>query len=115
MLYGMAEPARRTLRALGQRVRVYAPVGELLPGMAYLVRRLLENTANSGFLRLSVHEKVDLHTLLARPQPHQDDARPTLLPSGDLSTPFANCPQSDFTSVQVRSDFARAIDSVAAV
>ena len=37
----------------GYRVREYVPVGELIPGMAYLVRRLLENTANESFLRLS--------------------------------------------------------------
>ena len=44
MLYGMAEPIKRPWSAMGQRVRVYTPFGELLPGMAYLVRRLLENT-----------------------------------------------------------------------
>ena len=36
---------------MGLRLRVYVPVGELIPGMAYLVRRLLENTANESFLR----------------------------------------------------------------
>ena len=51
MLYGMAEPVKDALVALGRRVRVYTPYGELLPGMAYLVRRLLENTANESFLR----------------------------------------------------------------
>ncbi|HYZ74823.1 MAG TPA: proline dehydrogenase family protein, partial [Chthoniobacterales bacterium] len=51
MLYGMAKPIRRALVKLGHRVREYCPVGELLPGMAYLVRRLLENTSNEGFLR----------------------------------------------------------------
>src|SRR5207253_376393 len=39
MLYGMAEPERNALHAMGHRMRVYSPVGELLPGMAYLVRR----------------------------------------------------------------------------
>jgi RHH-type proline utilization regulon transcriptional repressor/proline dehydrogenase/delta 1-pyrroline-5-carboxylate dehydrogenase len=114
MLYGMAEPERRALRSLEQRVRVYAPIGELLPGMAYLVRRLLENTANSGFLRLSFHDKVDLQSLLARPQPHQDEAEPLAQPPGDLTAPFANCPQLDFTHAQVRADFTKAIDTVAA-
>ncbi len=36
---------------MGYRVREYAPVGDLLPGMAYLVRRLLENTSNESWLR----------------------------------------------------------------
>ena len=56
MLYGMAEPERMALRQLGWRMRAYTPIGELLPGMAYFVRRLLENTSNSGFLRLSHHD-----------------------------------------------------------
>jgi RHH-type transcriptional regulator, proline utilization regulon repressor / proline dehydrogenase / delta 1-pyrroline-5-carboxylate dehydrogenase len=43
---------KRRLWIGGQRVRLYAPVGKLLPGMAYLVRRLLENTSNQGFLRV---------------------------------------------------------------
>src|SRR5688500_6445875 len=44
LLYGMADPIKSALVDLGNRVRVYTPYGELLPGMAYLVRRLLENT-----------------------------------------------------------------------
>src|SRR5262249_16937431 len=131
MLYGMAEPERAALRSLGQRVRLYTPIGELLPGMAYLVRRLLENTANSSFLRLSHHEGTDIHQLLARPRlssemnddgwpaepkatgtaPTTHDSidgeplgqwksqvvRPARMRPGDLSTPFENCPHTDFT------------------
>src|SRR5581483_8778392 len=48
LLYGMAEPVHAALRALGLRVRVYTPVGDLVEGMAYLVRRLLENTSNES-------------------------------------------------------------------
>ena len=51
MLYGMAEPIKKTFSDMGYRVREYAPVGELIPGMAYLVRRLLENTSNESWLR----------------------------------------------------------------
>jgi RHH-type transcriptional regulator, proline utilization regulon repressor / proline dehydrogenase / delta 1-pyrroline-5-carboxylate dehydrogenase len=50
MLYGMADSLSQAVRQLGCRLRQYCPVGELLPGMAYLVRRLLENTSNEGFL-----------------------------------------------------------------
>ena len=50
MLYGMADPIKAAVLGLGCRLREYCPVGELLPGMAYLVRRLLENTSNEGFL-----------------------------------------------------------------
>src|SRR5205823_985150 len=50
-LYGMAQPLVRALTERGERVRIYMPFGELIPGMAYLVRRLLENTSNESFLR----------------------------------------------------------------
>ncbi len=53
MLYGMAEPLRKAVRGRGFDIRIYTPVGELIPGMAYLVRRLLENTSNESFLRKS--------------------------------------------------------------
>ena len=43
-------PVVRILADLGHRVRIYCPVGDLVAGMAYLVRRLLENTANESFL-----------------------------------------------------------------
>jgi RHH-type proline utilization regulon transcriptional repressor/proline dehydrogenase/delta 1-pyrroline-5-carboxylate dehydrogenase len=66
MLYGMAEPIQAALRRLGLRLRVYAPVGELVPGMAYLVRRLLENTSNDSFLRARA-TGVDLDSLLEAP------------------------------------------------
>lgn len=46
MLYGMAEGLRNAIAAKGYRTRVYVPIGEIIPGMAYLVRRLLENTSN---------------------------------------------------------------------
>jgi RHH-type proline utilization regulon transcriptional repressor/proline dehydrogenase/delta 1-pyrroline-5-carboxylate dehydrogenase len=68
MLYGMAEPIKDVLVDMGQRVRVYTPYGELLPGMAYLVRRLLENTANESFLRASFSEHVGEDELLRDPR-----------------------------------------------
>jgi RHH-type proline utilization regulon transcriptional repressor/proline dehydrogenase/delta 1-pyrroline-5-carboxylate dehydrogenase len=67
MLYGMAEPIKDALAGLGRRVRVYTPYGQLLPGMAYLVRRLLENTANESFLRASFTEHVSEDALLRDP------------------------------------------------
>ncbi|MGB3293688.1 MAG: L-glutamate gamma-semialdehyde dehydrogenase, partial [Phormidesmis sp.] len=45
---------------------VYCPYGELIPGMAYLIRRLLENTANSSFLKQSL-ENRPAEELLAVP------------------------------------------------
>ena len=67
MLYGMARPIRRALVKLGYRVREYCPVGELVPGMAYLVRRLLENTSNEGFLRAKFGANTPIPELLSDP------------------------------------------------
>ncbi|HEY4256073.1 MAG TPA: L-glutamate gamma-semialdehyde dehydrogenase [Candidatus Udaeobacter sp.] len=68
LLYGMAGPIKRALVEMGYRVREYCPVGELLPGMAYLVRRLLENTSNEGFLRAKFAENVSTEELLRNPR-----------------------------------------------
>ena len=67
LLYGMAGPIKRALVEMGYRVREYCPVGELLPGMSYLVRRLLENTSNEGFLRAKFSENVSAAQLLRDP------------------------------------------------
>ncbi len=67
MLYGMADPIKKTLLDLGHRVRVYTPYGQLLPGMAYLVRRLLENTSNESFLRAGFVENIPEEKLLMNP------------------------------------------------
>jgi RHH-type transcriptional regulator, proline utilization regulon repressor / proline dehydrogenase / delta 1-pyrroline-5-carboxylate dehydrogenase len=57
VLYGMADKLAKALVEQGYRVRVYCPYGELIPGMAYLIRRLLENTANSSFLRQNLEDR----------------------------------------------------------
>jgi RHH-type transcriptional regulator, proline utilization regulon repressor / proline dehydrogenase / delta 1-pyrroline-5-carboxylate dehydrogenase len=67
LLYGMAGPVKRALVEMGYRVREYCPVGELLPGMSYLVRRLLENTSNEGFLRAKFAENISEEELLRDP------------------------------------------------
>ncbi|CEJ44840.1 L-glutamate gamma-semialdehyde dehydrogenase [Umezakia ovalisporum] len=66
VLYGMGDKLAKALVTKGYRVRVYCPYGELLPGMAYLIRRLLENTANSSFLRQNL-ENRPIEELLAPP------------------------------------------------
>ena len=68
LLYGMAGPIKRALVEMGYRVREYCPVGELLPGMSYFVRRLLENTSNEGFLRAKFSENVSAEELLRDPK-----------------------------------------------
>ncbi|MFM9960384.1 MAG: proline dehydrogenase family protein [Planctomycetaceae bacterium] len=67
MLYGMAAEQAQLFAEMGHRVRIYTPFGELIPGMAYLVRRLLENTSNDSFLRHSLAENVTVEDLFAAP------------------------------------------------
>jgi proline dehydrogenase len=50
VLRGLGDELQHALAARGYRVRTYCPVGDLVAGMAYLVRRLLENTSNESFL-----------------------------------------------------------------
>ncbi len=66
VLRGLGDGLQTALAHSGLRVRTYCPVGDLVAGMAYLVRRLLENTSNDSFL----HEQgagVPLERLLAAP------------------------------------------------
>jgi len=66
ILRGLGDGLGHALARSGFRVRAYCPVGDLVAGMAYLVRRLLENTANESFL----HDQatgVTLDELLAPP------------------------------------------------
>ncbi|HEX8988643.1 MAG TPA: proline dehydrogenase family protein [Rhodocyclaceae bacterium] len=51
LLYGMAEPLRDALAAAGVALRIYVPSGDAAIGIAYLIRRLLENTASTSVLR----------------------------------------------------------------
>jgi len=108
-LYGMAEPLRNALLRRGHRVRVYCPIGELLPGMAYLVRRLLENTSNEGFLRQSYHEDADLDSLLVDPALHIKPNVPAPVPVG-----FRNAPHIDFAHIETQQIFAREAASLPA-
>jgi len=50
ILRGLGDPLQDAIAGMGLRVRAYCPVGDLVAGMAYLVRRLLENTSNDSFL-----------------------------------------------------------------
>lgn len=115
MLYGMAEPIRQAIIRNGQRVRVYVPVGELLPGMAYLIRRLMENTSNTSFLRQTYAEERDVETLIAAPStpPSEPAARRAEQPaSGPVPGPFVNEPPLDFSRRENRARFTRALAEV---
>lgn len=82
VLYGMAEPVRKALLARTGRVRLYCPSGPIVPGIAYLVRRLLENTANQGFLRRVFSAGTDDVHRLFRDPAKAEGTQPTLSEEG---------------------------------
>lgn len=106
-LYGMADELKLSLIQMGHRVREYCAIGELLPGMAYLVRRLLENTSNEGFLRLKNMGEATKEKLLENPVAQLVEPRGTGLPtreptrhgSGDPChiKSFRNAANTDFS------------------
>jgi RHH-type proline utilization regulon transcriptional repressor/proline dehydrogenase/delta 1-pyrroline-5-carboxylate dehydrogenase len=55
--------------------RIYAPVGNHRDLLAYLVRRLLENGANSSFVAVAADPSVPVETILKRPQAWIGEAR----------------------------------------
>ena len=109
-LYGMADELKGALLAGGQRVREYCAIGELLPGMAYLVRRLLENTSNEGFLRIKNMGEATKAQLLANPvtllQPVATAAAPADRSHGSR---FRNAPNTDFTRAAARAELRAAL------
>ena len=66
-LFGMGDPLKTAMVQLGRCVRVYCPYGDLMPGMGYLIRRLLENTSNEGFLKQSFDDRGTHGRLLSDP------------------------------------------------
>ncbi|HEX7449873.1 MAG TPA: L-glutamate gamma-semialdehyde dehydrogenase [Pirellulales bacterium] len=136
MLYGMGDPEKQALVDLGCRMRIYMPYGELIPGMAYLVRRLLENTSNDSFLRASFTEFVSPETLLMNPLEHRTHEESMSRDHGSISTsagstaapgcdpanstaafggalpPFANEPIADFARAENRQAMHDALEQV---
>jgi len=106
MLYGMAEPIKKALVKIGFRVREYAPVGELIPGMAYLVRRLLENTSNEGFLRSKFAANFSSEELL------RDPAEMALHSELKPIKGFHNEPPADFSKTECRQAMHEALGRV---
>ncbi|MDZ4755007.1 MAG: proline dehydrogenase family protein [Phycisphaerae bacterium] len=124
MLHGMGDQMKAAAVELGLRIREYVPVGEMIPGMAYLVRRLLENTSNESWLKAGFLDKASPELLLASPhqQFHRDigvdriasaperhelsDAVPGV---GD-GKPFFTEPMRNFAVQEQRERFATAVE-----
>lgn len=108
MLYGMAEPLRDALAAEQVPLRIYVPSGDLLAGIAYLIRRLLENTAGNSILRqtwltpAANNDAGAIAALLQKPQMPAADLEPALPPPATL-------PLSDFSRRDVQDAFAAAL------
>jgi len=128
MLHGMGGQLKHAARAMQLRVREYVPVGEMVPGMAYLVRRLLENTSNESWLLASQSGDADIATLLSSPHKHRSDADPGLARIGGRAErhnlsyshpavgdgrPFANEPLRDFSDASTRTTFESAVAAAA--
>ena len=71
LLYGMGDPIKKAIVSMDFPLRVYIPFGELIPGMGYLVRRLLENSSNVSFLMQSFSHSLDEDVLLQNPLFHK--------------------------------------------
>jgi RHH-type transcriptional regulator, proline utilization regulon repressor / proline dehydrogenase / delta 1-pyrroline-5-carboxylate dehydrogenase len=123
LLYGMAGPIKRALVEMGYRVREYCPVGELLPGMSYLVRRLLENTSNEGFLRAKFSENVPAEELLRDPCEILRRSRNGVLPPSNATitmttttpktqpgAPYENAPLTNFALPENQKKMRAALD-----
>jgi RHH-type transcriptional regulator, proline utilization regulon repressor / proline dehydrogenase / delta 1-pyrroline-5-carboxylate dehydrogenase len=119
MIFGMAEPLQTAVTQFGRRVRIYTPVGDLIPGMAYLVRRLLENTSNESFLRREYSEKEPLDLLspppVSVPSAATDgQAVPPPMESTHHADRFLNEPHTDFSQDATRSAMQTAVSRVKA-
>ncbi|MDP7070193.1 MAG: proline dehydrogenase family protein [Phycisphaerales bacterium] len=126
MLHGMADQLKAVAVERKMRLREYVPVGEMIPGMAYLVRRLLENTSNESWLRGSSSGASSAEAQLAQPHgedPATDpgvariDGSPERHGLSDAvqqladGRPFFTEPMRDFARHEQRSAFAEAISS----
>lgn len=118
MLYGMGDPLKTAMVRMGSCVRVYCPYGDLMPGMGYLIRRLLENTSNEGFLKQSYGDPGAHARLLADPARAQPASAPlpgrryqNTDPEEPMST-FQNASNTNFAVAENRRKLAGAIEYV---
>ena len=107
-LFRTAEGTARALSAMGWPARDYVPVGELLPGMAYLVRRVLENSSQAGFL-LQSRSGASPETLLRAPVV-VDEVSIVASEAGS----FTRTPEARWFDAGFRADFETALASTRA-
>lgn len=110
-LFGMGENIKKAFVERNFLVREYAPVGELIPGMGYLVRRLLENTSNEGFLNLSFNKSAAAEVLLKTPTLDEADTENAYLKKRDASK-FYNASFIDFSIKEEREKMSMALEQL---
>jgi RHH-type proline utilization regulon transcriptional repressor/proline dehydrogenase/delta 1-pyrroline-5-carboxylate dehydrogenase len=117
LLYGMAEALQAAIASY-ERLRIYTPVGELIPGMGYLVRRLLENASSQSWLFEMFEERAPISELLAAPSVTPPAGPPsTTIPRvrpTDAPGPFRNVNDTPFHLAHGRQDLAAAIEQLRA-
>jgi RHH-type proline utilization regulon transcriptional repressor/proline dehydrogenase/delta 1-pyrroline-5-carboxylate dehydrogenase len=105
MLYGMADPLKKALIQQQKHLRIYVPFGKTLPGMSYLVRRLLENSSGESVLDIGLQaqlERIDLQ-------------QPVFLEENHNNRPahrFQNTPLLRFTDTSEHEQFLQALERV---
>ena len=105
-LFRTYEGMSRGLVELGWVTRDYVPVGELIPGMAYLVRRVLENSSQAGFL-LQSRSGTEVDELLEAPEP---GAQPTpATPAIEAAASFERAPAARWFEASFRDAFGLAL------
>lgn len=118
MLFGMGDEFKKTIVDRGHRLRIYTPFGKLLPGMAYLVRRLLENTSNASFLRATFTEHAEIDRLLKAPHhatvlnSDKDNAMTTATKPRETLSEFVNEALLDFTQPALRAQMRSMLEDV---
>ncbi len=109
VLYGMGEVLQGAIRDAGYPVRLYAPLGALIPGMAYLVRRVMENTANESFLRQDLWGHATVEELLLPPSPPRAHPQPQVQAAEDADEPGE--PLANFSQEIERTRVSEALDA----
>ena len=111
-LHGMGEGIHHeVLKDRSIACRIYAPVGEHRDLLAYLVRRLLENGANSSFVHQLADAAVSPEQLLASPMTAA--AGPALpLPPALFGSTRANSTGADLACLAMRAPFDAALAAV---
>jgi RHH-type transcriptional regulator, proline utilization regulon repressor / proline dehydrogenase / delta 1-pyrroline-5-carboxylate dehydrogenase len=103
ILFGMADAIAASYKQLGYHTRFYVPIGSLIPGMGYLVRRLLENSSNESFLRHTFFESADISYLLSRPS--APPTTPSLAFDQGRSTSDHPRPALDTNALRLECDY----------